>query len=136
MTIHLSDTVRNAILDAIESTIGTTAVLKIFDSGGTPPANCAASDVGTELAVMTLPSDWMAAASSGSKSKSGTWEDASADGSGDADYFRIYDSGVTTCHFQGSAGDVGTEDLVLDNATITATQQITIVSFTLTDGNG
>ena len=135
MTIHLSGTVRDAKLDAIESTIGTTAVLKIFDSGGTPPANCAAADVGTELAVLTLPSDWMAAASGGSKAKSGTWEDTSADNAGDADYFRIYDSGVTTCHLQGSAGDVGGEDLVLDNATIAAGQQITITGFSLTEGN-
>lgn len=135
MTIQLSTSVRNAKLDAIESTIGTTAVLKIFDSGASPPANCAAADVGTALAILTLPSDWMAAAASGAKAKSGTWEDASADASGDADYFRIYESTATTCHLQGSAGDLGTEDLVLDNATINSGQQITITGFTLTEGN-
>lgn len=135
MTLQFSVSVRNAKLDAIETTISTSAILKIFDSGGSPPASCAAGDVGTVLATFNLPSDWLAAAASGSKSKSGTWEDTSADASGDADYFRIYDSGGSTCHIQGSAGDIGTEDLVLDNAAIVALQQVTVTGFTLTEGN-
>ena len=61
--MQYSVTVRNARLDAVESSIGTTPILKIFD--GTMPANCAAADAGTVLATCTLPSDWMAAASSG-----------------------------------------------------------------------
>jgi len=135
MTIQLSTAVRNAKLDAVESTIGASAIMKIFDSGGSPPANCAAADVGTVLATINLPADWMAAAASGAKAKSGTWEDTSADNAGDADYFRIYDNGETACGMQGSAGDLGTEDLVLDNATIAAGQQITVTGFTWTEGN-
>ena len=69
MALQLSVAVRNALLDAIESTIGTSAVLKIRT--GAPPASCATADAGTVLASLTLPSDWMAAASSGSKAKSG-----------------------------------------------------------------
>ena len=34
---------------------------------------------------------------------SGTWQDASADASGRAGYFRIFDSAGTTCHIQGLA---------------------------------
>ena len=66
--MKFSTAVRNARLDAIESRIGTGAILKIFDDGdggGSLPANCAAADVGTLLATVTLPSDWMAAASGG-----------------------------------------------------------------------
>jgi hypothetical protein len=38
----------------------------------------------------------MANASSGSKAKSGTWQDASADNAGTAAHFRIHDSTGTT----------------------------------------
>jgi hypothetical protein len=83
---------------------------------------------------MTLPSDWMANASGGSKAKSGTWQDTSADATGTAGHFRIYDSGGTTCHIQGTCG-IGTGDLQLDNTSIATGQQVTITAFTLTDGN-
>ncbi len=65
MALQLSAAVRNAMLDAIETTIGTSAVMKIRT--GAPPASVATADSGTVLATLTLPSDWMAAASSGSK---------------------------------------------------------------------
>lgn len=134
MAIQLSTTVRNARLDTIESTIGTSAILRIRT--GAAPANCAAADSGTILAALTLPSDWMAAASSGSKALSGTWQDASADNAGTAAHFRIYDSGGTTCHIQGTVTATGGGgDLTLDNTSIAAGQSITITSFTLTDGN-
>jgi hypothetical protein len=134
MTVQLSTTVRNARLDVIESTISTAAVLRIYS--GAQPANCAAANSGTLLAEMTLPSDWMAAASSGSKALSGTWQDASANNAGTAGHFRIYESTATTCHIQGSVTATGGGgDLTLDNTSIAAGQSITITSFTLTDGN-
>lgn len=132
MTIQLSTTVRNALLDQIESTIGTSAILKIRT--GAAPANPAAADSGTVLATLTLPSDWMAAASGGSKALSGTWQDTSADATGTAAHFRIYDSGGSTCHVQGTVGTSGT-DMIVDSTSFTATQQFTITTFTLTDGN-
>lgn len=131
MAIQLSVAVRNARLDQIETTISTAPTLEIRT--GAQPANCATADSGTALAVMTLPTDWMAAASSGSKALSGTWQDASADADGTAGHFRIKQG--ATCHIQGSCGDVGTEDLVLDNAVIATGQQVTITAFTLTDAN-
>src|SRR5262245_23096014 len=116
MAIQLSTTVRNARLDTIESTIGTSAILKI--RSGAAPADCAAADAGTVLATLNLPSDWMNAASGGSKTKAaGAWTDATADASGTAAHFRIYDSGGTVCHLQGTVGQ-GSGDLSLDNTTI------------------
>jgi hypothetical protein len=132
MSVQLSTTVRNARLDAIESTIGTSPIMKIRT--GATPADCATADSGTVLATITLPSDWMAAASSGSKAKSGTWQDTSADATGTAAHFRIYDSGGSTCHIQGTCGQ-GSGDLSLDNTSLVATQQFTVTAFTLTDGN-
>ncbi len=132
MAVQLSVAVRNARLDAIETTIGATAVLKI--RSGSVPADCATADAGTVLATLTLPSDWMAAASSGSKAKSGTWQDTSADATGTAAHFRIYDSGGTVCGLQGTVG-VGTGDLQVDSTSFTIAQSFTITGFTLTDGN-
>lgn len=131
MAFQFSTTVRNAFLDSIESTIGTAPTLEIRT--GSVPANCAASDSGTVLATMTLPSDWMAGASSGSKALSGTWQDASADATGTAGHFRIKVS--TTCHIQGSiTATGGGGDMTLDNTSIASAQQVTITSFTLTAG--
>lgn len=132
MAIQLSTTVRNARLDQLETTIGTSAIMRI--RSGAAPANCGTADSGTVLATINLPSDWMAAASSGSKAMSGTWQDASADATGTAAHFRIYDSGGSTCHIQGTVGQ-GTGDLSLDNTSLVAGQQVNITGFTLTDGN-
>jgi len=132
--MQLSVGVRNARLDAIESTINVSAVLKIRT--GTVPSTCATADAGTVLATMTLPSDWMAAASNGSKAKSGTWQDLSADNPGTAEHFRIYASDGTTCHIQGTVSmSGGGGDMILDNTSIASGQTITITTFTLTDGN-
>ena len=134
MAVQLSTTVRNARLDAIESTIGTSAILKIRT--GAQPATCATADSGTVLATLTLPSGWMAAASSGSKAKSGTWQDTSADATGTAAHFRIYDSGGTTCHLQGTVTATGGGgDMTVDNTSFASGQSFTINSFTLTDAN-
>lgn len=134
MAIQFSTAVRNARLDALESTIGTSAVMKI--RSGSAPANVGTADSGTVLATLSLPSDWMAAASSGSKALTGTWQDASADATGTAAHFRIYASDGTTAHIQGTiTATGGGGDLTLDSTSITSGQQITITSFTLTDAN-
>lgn len=99
MTMQFSVAVRNARLDAIETAIGASAVLKI--RSGTQPANVATADSGTVLSTLSLPSDWMAAASAGAKAKAGTWEDLSADATGYAGHWRAYASDGTTCHAQG-----------------------------------
>lgn len=134
MAIQLSVAVRNARLDAIESTIGTAAVLKIRT--GAQPASCAAADSGTVLATLTLPTDWMAGASSGSKELSGTWEDTSADATGTAAHFRLYASDGTTCGLQGSVTITsGGGDMEVDNTSFAAGQSFSVTAFTLTDGN-
>jgi len=134
LAVQLSVSVRNARLDAIETAIGTAAVLKIRT--GAVPADVATADSGTVLASLTLPSDWLAAASSGSKAKSGTWQDTSADATGTAAHFRIYASDGTTAHLQGTVTVTGGGgDLTLDNTSISSGQSVTISSFSLTDGN-
>ena len=134
MAIQLSTTVRNSRLDVIETTVGASAILKIRT--GAAPANCAAADSGTALATLTLPVDWMAAASAGSKAKSGTWEDTAADASGTAAHFRLYDSTGTTCHLQGTVtATAGGGDMEVDNVSFAIGQVFTVTTFTLTDAN-
>lgn len=134
MAVQLSTAVRNAKLDAIETQIGASAVLKIRT--GAAPANCAAADAGTVLATLSLPADWMSAAAAGVKSKLGTWQDTSADNPGTAAHFRLYASDGTTCGMQGTVTATGGGgDMTVDNAVLAAGQQFTITQFDLTEGN-
>ncbi len=134
MALQFSVAVRNARLDIIESTIGTDPVLKIRT--GAVPATCATADAGTVLATLTLPTDWMTAAAAGAKAKNGTWEDTSADATGTALHFRIYESTATTCHIQGTVTITGGGgNMTVDNTSFAAGQDFLITGFTLTDGN-
>lgn len=135
MAVQFSVTVRNARLDAIETAVGASAVLRIRT--GAQPANCAAADSGTALASITLGADWAAAASGGTKSWSGVpVSDLSADATGTAAHFRLYASDGTTCHEQGTVTATGGGgDIEVDSTSFTAGQQFSITSWTWTDGN-
>lgn len=131
MSMQFGTTLRNAWLDQYETSIGTAPILTIRT--GAAPANCGTANSGTVLATVTLPSDWLAAASGGSKAKSGTWEDTSADAAGTAAHFRIHDSGGTVCHHQGTVTATGGGgDLTVDNVVFAAGQDFLITGFTLT----
>lgn len=135
MTVKHSVTVRNAYLNALETAIGTGAILKLRT--GAPPTNIADADSGSVVATLTLPSDWMGDAASGVKAKAGTWSATGGEVTGGVvGHFRVYQSNGTTQHIQGTAGETGdTPDLVLDNKTVNAGQTITMNSFSLTAGN-
>ena len=97
--MQLSVTGRNAMLDGLFTDIGANAILKFF--AGALPANCAAADSGAVLATLNLGATPMAAASGGSKSRNGTWQDLAADASGLARHYRIFKSDGATCGIQG-----------------------------------
>ena len=133
MTLQYSVAVRNARLDVVESTIGTSPVLQI--KSGSVPATTATANSGTILASATLPSDWMAAASAGTKALSGTWQDTSADNTGTAAHFRIFSS-TGTCHIQGTVTATGGGgDMTVDNTSFASGQSFSVTTFTLTAGN-
>jgi hypothetical protein len=131
MAITLSVAARNAKLDALEVLIGTSAILLIRT--GAAPSNVGASSTGTVLATLSLPSDYMAAASGGAKAMSGTWSDASADATGTAAHYELTASGGTV-HLRGSVGTSGA-DLNVNNTSFAATQAFSITSYTWTEGN-
>lgn len=126
--------IRTAQVTAIETDVGTSPFLNIFN--GTPPANVAAALSGnTLLAQGTLPSDW-ATESGGVLSKSGTWTltGQSGAGSGTAGtFFRIYASDGTTAKIQGTFGVAA--EMVPDNNSIANAQTVTISAFAITAGN-
>lgn len=129
MALQFSTAVRNARLDTIETTIGTSPRLRVFT--GAAPANCGAASSGTLLVEMALPSNWLADASSGSKALAGSWSGTGA-ATGTAAHFRIFDSAGTTCHQQGTCG-IGTGDLQLDNTSIATGQTVSVTAYTLTE---
>lgn len=131
MALQYAVDLRNAQLDQIEAILGTSPILRI--RSGAPPASVATADSGTVLVEMTLPSDWMAAASNGSKAKSGTWEDTAADAGGIAGHFRIYTSGGVA-KLQGTVGESGA-DMIIDNTDINAGQPVSVTSFSISAGN-
>lgn len=133
MALQLSTGVRNARLDAIETTVGTAPKLQLRT--GSAPANCAAASTGTLLAELTLPSDWLAAAASGSKALAGTWS-GTGSAAGDAAHFRIFDSAGTTCHMQGTVTATGGGgDMTVTNVTIANGQAVAVATFSLNDAN-
>lgn len=137
MAMQLSTTVRNARADAVESAISTTPILRIYDLTAGAPANCAAAITATLLAEFTLPSDWLTAAASGAKAiAGGPWTDASANATGVADFFRVWDSAGTTCHMQGTVTATGGGgDMTLNNTSIAAAQPVNITTFGWTELN-
>lgn len=134
MVLQLSTAVRNARLDAIEATIGASAILRIRT--GAPPANVAAASTGTVLAALNLPANWMQDAAAGVKALLGTWQDTAADASGTAGHFEVVANDGTTRHMQGTVtASLGGGDLTLDNVAIVSGQTVTVTSFSFTDAN-
>jgi hypothetical protein len=130
--MQYSTDIRDAQNNAIESTVGVSPTLTIYS--GSVPADCAAADTGTMLAFGTLPSDWMAASSSGVVDKTGTWTltGQPAAGSGTpGTHFRIKAGAI--CKIQGTFG-LG-QEMVPDNNSIALGQTVTINSFNIMRGN-
>lgn len=127
--IKLQTTLRNAMVDAITTAIGTSGKLKIYD--GTQPATVATS-ITTQnvLAVLPLSSAFAAGASSGVLTASAITNDSSADASGTATWFSVTKSDDTRI-YEGSVGTSGA-DLNLNTTSIVAAGPVAVSSFTVT----
>jgi hypothetical protein len=135
MALQFSDTLRNNRINQVETTIGVSPTLQI--RSGPPPANCAAADAGIMLCSMVLPSDWLAAAAAGLKTKLGTWQgnaDVAAGAGTNAGHFRIKTG--ATCHIQGNITAInGGGAMTIDNINIVSGQPVSVATFSITDGN-
>lgn len=143
MGVQYSTAVRKGMLDAIEVQTGPNARVVFYT--GAKPANCAAAASGSVIATLPLTGnsgDWMSAAAEAAnvvtkdKHPSSSWS-AQASAPGTVGHYRIYDSTVTVCHEQGSVTAVGGGgDITLDNVVVAFNQTLTIISKTITAGNG
>lgn len=134
MTVQISAARANAELDAGETAMGAAVQVAIFS--GSPPANVAAANSGTELWRETLASDWAAAASGGSKGWNNLPVSGTVDATGTPGHYRIYASDGTTCHEQGTVTITGGGgDMTVDSTSWTAGQTFQITAKSQAHGN-
>lgn len=129
MALAYSTTVRNAMLDAITTAIGSNGLLRIYD--GSRPASGGTAT--TKLAELALSATAAPGASSGVLTLSTITQDSSADATGTATWFRVTTSGGTFV-IDGNVGTSGS-DLNLTTTSIVATQPVSVTSFVVTEGN-
>ena len=134
MTVQYSTGLRNGILDAWETAMGT--AMKVEIRTGAQPANAAAASTGTLLVSYTLASDWAANAAAGSKSFNNLPIAGTAGAAGTAGHYRFFDNAGTTCHEQGSiTATGGGGDMTIDNTSIANGQAVNITGYTKNTAN-
>ena len=136
MVVRLKTTTRNAGLDAIDTAIGTSGFLRIYD--GTQPTGPDTALAGnTLLAELPLSATAFGAAASGVITAAAITDEASALATGTQTW-----ASLTTSAASGTGGERivdmscgnGSGDLDLAG-TITATGTVAVTSLTITDGN-
>src|SRR5687767_6447268 len=127
MALAYSTTVRNAMLDAITTAIGSNGLLRIYD--GSRPATGGTAT--TLLAELALSATAAPGAASGVLTLSTITQDSSANATGTATWFRVTTSGGTHV-IDGSVGTSGS-DLNLTTTSIVATQPVSVTSFVITE---
>ena len=129
MALAYSTTLRNARLDAISTAVGTAGKVRIYD--GVRPASGGAVTV--LLAELTLAGAFAAAAAAGVLTVNAITQDASADASGTATWFRVVTS-ANAFVIDGTVAASGS-DLNLNTTSIVLGGPVAITSFTITTGN-
>lgn len=130
MAIGIVTNCRNARLDAITTFIGNSGKLRIYD--GTRPATGGTAT--TLLAELTFNATFAPAASGGVLTLNAITADASADATGTATWFRWLKSDGTTIVLDGNVGTSGS-DLNLNTTSIVTAANVSVSSWTLTEGN-
>jgi hypothetical protein len=133
MALGINVTTRNAMLDAITSRAGASALLRIYD-GSRPSTGGTAT---TLLAQLTCNATFAPGASGGVLTLNSIASATSAAATGTATWFRIVQSNGTTHVLDGSVSTVaaGTGDLQLDSTSIVLGGTVAVSSATITAGN-
>jgi hypothetical protein len=120
---------RTAMASDLASSLAS-GVIRLFS--GSVPVNCQAADPSGLLASGTLPGT-AATALSGAVTKAGTWV-FTGSASGNAQSFRIYDSGLVCIH-QGVVSEVGLGgDMIIDTIAINPAQSGEVTGYAVTIG--
>lgn len=130
MALGYSVGVRNAMLDALTAQTGASALLRIYD--GARPATGGAGT--TLLAELVCNATFAPAATGGTLTLNAIANDASANATGTATWFRLVKADGTTHIMDGSVGTSGS-DLNMNTVSIVATGPVAISSFVVTGGN-
>jgi hypothetical protein len=133
MTLGINTTTRNAMLDAITTRAGASALLRIYD-GSRPATGGTATNL---LAQLTCNATFAPGASGGVLTLNAIASATSAAATGTATWFRIVQSGGSTHVLDGSVTTVaaGTGDLQLDSTSIVLGGTVAVSSATITCGN-
>ena len=123
-------TLRDARADAITTRAGNAAKLRIYD-GSRPATAGAATNLLAELVCGT---PFAGAAVNGVLTAGAITQDASADATGTATWFRIVQTDGSTFVMDGNVGTSGS-DLNLNSVSIVATGTVSVSSFVITEGN-
>lgn len=130
--LKYSVVLKNARLNQIASTVGTSGLLRVYD--GAQPANPdTAVTSQTKLAELTCNASAFAPSASGGVLTANAITNANALATGTASWFRL-------CKSDGTAvidGTVGTSasDLIIDNTSVNSGQQVSVTSLAITAGN-
>jgi len=130
MALAYDTSIRNAMLDAITTRAGASALLRIYS--GTRPATGGTAT--TKLAELTCNATFAPGSSGGVLTLNAITQDSSADATGTATWFRIVKSDGTTFVTDGDVGTSGS-DLNLTTTSIVAGQPVSVSSFVVTEGN-
>lgn len=143
MTISIVTATRNLRLDEITTDLDAgagAALLRIYDGQRPASANAALGSVSPTpvlLAELTFSDPSFPAASGGAMTASAITDDASANATGTATWFRCVDSDANAVMdgYAGTSGSSPTPDLVLNTVAISAGATVSVTSFVLTEGN-
>tara|TARA_R110000868_G_scaffold4119_4_gene25006 strand:+ start:2023 stop:2391 length:369 start_codon:yes stop_codon:yes gene_type:complete len=116
--------------DVITTRVSTSGLIKIYT--GTPPATVGTALSGnTLLGTLACSATFAAGASGGVLTASTVSNDVSADATGTAAFFRLFQSDGTTAIMQGTVGTSGA-DLNFNTVSFVSGGIVSITSFTIT----
>lgn len=132
LTPRLADAAKNAATDAVAA-LCNNGYLRIYDSTGTGQPADPDSAVTTQvlLAELRLGSPAFAAAVAGVATANPISDDASANASGTATWFRVLASDGTTTLFDGSVG-TATANLIMASTVIVAGAVVSVTALSYT----
>ena len=123
----------NAVVDLVD---GGTGVGYVEIRTGTQPATVDDSATGTLLVTIELASPAFSSAVGGTAALEGVPRSGTAEGTGTAGWFRVYDGDGSPLFDGAVAGGGGEAELLLDNTSIANGQTVSITALTYTQPAG
>ena len=133
MATRISAAVASAMVNAVTALIdGGAGAGTVQIRTGSQPATVATAASGTLLGTLTCADPSFAAASAGTATANTVTGDTSADATGTAGWFRVYDSSATAVEDGSITASGGGGDMILSSVSIVAGGTIDITSWTIT----